>query len=319
MASGIRRVGAEGHASDDDVDVVVADEQVRDGFCVVGRPVRLVPPTDDADSFKLVMSERYLLPVSGNDEELADRYDARHLLDTSVLVAIDRFNADRPRVPADSEEESIYVQDGPGDIVMTEADIDQLQTERYIDLLIHKRARQEVNQGFDDAMRAFKRRQTVSERTLAQCRPPVQHECIREEHRATNSERFRPSFIVPSHITTLPESLEVHSLIEKTAKFARTNVPQAEVLLKIRQDHNPKFRFLLADDNLNPYYEYLKKTGVVHDPSSCRRLVSNYDSDDEQDPPAPAALPPTDAGSSASLPQSEIRRLRALVDARRRT
>lgn len=31
------------------------------------------------------------------------------------------------------------MQDGPGDIVMTEADIDQLQTERYIDLLIHKR------------------------------------------------------------------------------------------------------------------------------------------------------------------------------------
>jgi hypothetical protein len=75
---------------------------------------------------------------------------------------------------------------------------------------------------------------------------------------------FHPSFSVPPHLV-LPNTLAEHKAIAATAAFVRIRGAQAEILFKVKQSNNQKFGFLVLDNPLNAYYEYLRDTGLEHD------------------------------------------------------
>ena len=56
-----------------------------------------------------------------------------------------------------------------------------------------------------------------------------------------------------------PDTLEKHSLIEKTAKFVADNGIQMEIMIKSKQGGNPKMNFLNLHDPLNFYYNHMVK------------------------------------------------------------
>jgi hypothetical protein len=67
---------------------------------------------------------------------------------------------------------------------------------------------------------------------------------------------------LPSNLT-LPSTNKLHAIIEKTAAFIADRGPQMEIIIRIKQKHNPYFAFLEFDDPLNPYYKHVL-TAIRH-------------------------------------------------------
>ncbi|XP_055388608.1 protein suppressor of white apricot isoform X2 [Condylostylus longicornis] len=55
----------------------------------------------------------------------------------------------------------------------------------------------------------------------------------------------------------LPETMNQHIIIEKTARFISGQGPQMEILIKAKQSNNPKFEFLTQSNKFNPYYKFI--------------------------------------------------------------
>lgn len=68
-----------------------------------------------------------------------------------------------------------------------------------------------------------------------------------------------PHFVLPSNMAT-PDTLKVHAIIEKTAKFIAGQGAQMEILIKAKQANNPLFEFLNQSSHLNPYYKHMLQT-----------------------------------------------------------
>lgn len=68
-----------------------------------------------------------------------------------------------------------------------------------------------------------------------------------------------PHFVLPSNMAT-PDTLKVHAIIEKTAKFIAGQGAQMEILIKAKQANNPLFEFLNQSSQLNPYYKHMLQT-----------------------------------------------------------
>lgn len=51
--------------------------------------------------------------------------------------------------------------------------------------------------------------------------------------------------------------MKEHTIIEKTAKFISTQGLQMEILLKAKQNNNPKFDFLNQTGKLYRYYRHI--------------------------------------------------------------
>lgn len=99
-----------------------------------------------------------------------------------------------------------------------------------------------------------------------------------------------PLFLLPPYIE-IPETMKVHAIIEKTAKFIASQGTQMEILIKAKQANNPLFEFLNHDSRLKPYYKHMLQTmkdGLYPDESkrpvetnknpSFMATSSNYDS-----------------------------------------
>ena len=67
---------------------------------------------------------------------------------------------------------------------------------------------------------------------------------------------FVAPFSIPEHIVT-PQKWSKHLKIAHTARKVQQS-PHLEVLLRVRQKDNPAFSFLFDDDQLHPYYQFLK-------------------------------------------------------------
>lgn len=52
--------------------------------------------------------------------------------------------------------------------------------------------------------------------------------------------------------------MKIHAIIEKTALFIYEQGGQMEIIIKMKQQHNPQFAFMHLDNPLYPYYKYLK-------------------------------------------------------------
>jgi hypothetical protein len=123
---------------------------------------------------------------------------------------------------------------------------------------------------------------------------------------------FHPSFSVPP-LLVLPNTLAEHKAIAATAAFVRTRGAQAEILFKVKQSNNQKFGFLVLDNPLNAYYEYLRDTGLEHDETAAPARATPATSSTpapvpvkaKAGPPGMAAPPgmklPTSAPTTVSL------------------
>ncbi|KAJ4445452.1 hypothetical protein ANN_07258 [Periplaneta americana] len=65
-----------------------------------------------------------------------------------------------------------------------------------------------------------------------------------------------PELDIPINMT-LPDSVKLNAIIEKTALFISQQGAQMEILLKMKQANNPQFQFLSFDSPLHPYYRHL--------------------------------------------------------------
>ncbi|CAD7086754.1 unnamed protein product [Hermetia illucens] len=79
-----------------------------------------------------------------------------------------------------------------------------------------------------------------------------------EEKSEEADEAFAPpqNLVIPPNIVT-PETMKLHAIIEKTAKFISSQGPQMEILIKAKQSNNPQFEFLNQNNKLNPYYKFV--------------------------------------------------------------
>lgn len=68
-----------------------------------------------------------------------------------------------------------------------------------------------------------------------------------------------PKFVIPSDMD-LPETIKVHAIIEKTAKFIAGQGAQMEILIKAKQANNPLFEFLNQSSRLNRFYKHMLQT-----------------------------------------------------------
>lgn len=68
-----------------------------------------------------------------------------------------------------------------------------------------------------------------------------------------------PKFSIPSDID-LPDTIKVHAIIEKTAKFIAGQGAQMEILIKAKQANNPLFEFLNQNSRLNRFYKHMLQT-----------------------------------------------------------
>ncbi|ESO03069.1 hypothetical protein HELRODRAFT_173948 [Helobdella robusta] len=65
-----------------------------------------------------------------------------------------------------------------------------------------------------------------------------------------------PSYLLPDNIL-LPDSMKMHTIIEKTASFISSHGGQMEVIMRTKQKNNPQFNFLTPGDALNEYYKHM--------------------------------------------------------------
>lgn len=56
-----------------------------------------------------------------------------------------------------------------------------------------------------------------------------------------------------------PSNMKIHAIIEKTAMFVCEQGGQMEIIIKMKQQHNPQFGFMHLDNPLYPYYKCLIK------------------------------------------------------------
>ncbi|KAJ8877728.1 hypothetical protein PR048_022183 [Dryococelus australis] len=69
-------------------------------------------------------------------------------------------------------------------------------------------------------------------------------------------EPFVPMFEFPASMT-LPSTVKLNTIIERTAMFISQQGPQMEILLRTKQANNPQFQFLTMGTPLHPYYQHL--------------------------------------------------------------
>ncbi|XP_037031478.1 protein suppressor of white apricot isoform X3 [Bradysia coprophila] len=65
-----------------------------------------------------------------------------------------------------------------------------------------------------------------------------------------------PKFHIPQDIE-IPQSLKLHAIIEKTARFIAGQGIQMEILIKAKQSNNPLFEFLNQNNRMNRYYKHV--------------------------------------------------------------
>lgn len=51
-------------------------------------------------------------------------------------------------------------------------------------------------------------------------------------------------------------------IITQAAKFVRDAGRQSIFVLRVKQAHNPRFAFLMPNDPLNPYFEWMIREGI---------------------------------------------------------
>ncbi|XP_063240225.1 splicing factor, suppressor of white-apricot homolog [Bacillus rossius redtenbacheri] len=91
-------------------------------------------------------------------------------------------------------------------------------------------------------------------------------------------EPFVPVFEFPASMT-LPSTVKLNTIIERTAMFISQQGPQMEILLRTKQASNPQFQFLTLGTPLHPYYQHLLmliKTGHYHQVKPQRSEDEHY-------------------------------------------
>jgi len=207
---------------------------------------------------------RHLVPWDGDPQVAIDRFDARALISKSALAS-----AVGPRSRPDGNDNN-----GVSETV--------LEKERYADYPEWK-LNAETSQRFagDLPPPPPEPPQRQQERAAI---PPPQAPTARGEHSKLpeTAPKFIPSFPIPARMA-IPQTLKLHQVVAKTAKYTKAAGEHAEAVLRIRQKGNSLFKFLEPDHPLHAYYCYLKETGYEHDEEKIRNGTAHKDGEAEHE------------------------------------
>ncbi|WOL18430.1 hypothetical protein Cni_G27225 [Canna indica] len=193
-----------------------------------------------------VNSHDALVPWSGDNTLLVDRYDARHLLDRIP-----------PRPP---RRVSTCLHEEPPVGGITASEIDH---ERYLDL---PPAMDSVDAGSDnddgDARKTLSDTTKVLNGTFQAV--PFSYgntndaaDIMKSDYGLTYSD-YRPPFPIPERLLrNLPPTEKLHQIIARTATFVSQHGGQSEIVLRVKQGNNPTFGFLMPDHHLHDYFRFL--------------------------------------------------------------
>nr|CAD7258464.1 unnamed protein product [Timema shepardi] len=240
---------------------------------------------------------KHLIPWMGNNALKIDRYDGR-----GALYDLQMFEAQ-----ADSSS-WLALSD-------SERRIEQICDEERYRALSHNEEEEALYQE-EELKRLHKAlgKNSYGQVAFSYDETPESQEEKKDDNSADSSDELDEPFTAPPELDipinmALPETVKLNAIIEKTALFICQQGPQMEILLKMKQDKNPQFKFLSFDSTLHPYYRHLlmaMKTGRYR-PQNQDKKNESVDSETEdhhylhpslaanhsQDKP-PITIPPSD-------------------------
>nr|CAD7416286.1 unnamed protein product [Timema poppensis] len=195
---------------------------------------------------------KHLIPWMGNNALKIDRYDGR-----GALYDLQTFEAQ-----ADSSS-WLALSD-------SERHMEQLCDEERYRALSHNEEEEALYQE-EELKRLHKAlgKNSYGQVAFSYDETPESQEEKKDDNSVDSSDELDEPFTAPPELDipinmALPETIKLNAIIEKTALFICQQGPQMEILLKMKQDKNPQFKFLSFDSTLHPYYRHLlmaMKTG----------------------------------------------------------
>eukprot|EP01138_Halocafeteria_seosinensis_P006026 gb/GECG01006159.1/.p1 GENE.gb/GECG01006159.1/~~gb/GECG01006159.1/.p1 ORF type:complete len:473 (+),score=77.15 gb/GECG01006159.1/:1-1419(+) len=170
-----------------------------------------------------------LVPILGDESNLSDRFDVRHL-----LYSLEALKSAEPMSEQNTQTKT------KGQILLSDA----LEKQRYKDIL-PETPLQSVTSAAGIACCCAGTDTTATTSS------------VDAQTKEDGSVEFVTPFFIPGHIKT-PSKWAKHLRIAHTARKVHER-PQLEVMLRVRQKENPSFSFLFDSDELFPYYTFLKK------------------------------------------------------------
>ncbi|CAG2059523.1 unnamed protein product [Timema podura] len=195
---------------------------------------------------------KHLIPWMGNNALKIDRYDGR-----GALFDLHMFEA--------QSDSSSWLA-----LSDSERHIEQLCDEERYRALSHNEEEEALYQE-EELKRLHKAlgKNSYGQVAFSYDEPPESQEEKKDDDSVDSSDELDEPFTAPPELDipinmAVPETVKLNAIIEKTALFICQQGPQMEILLKMKQDKNPQFKFLSFDSTLHPYYRHLlmaMKTG----------------------------------------------------------
>nr|CAD7410507.1 unnamed protein product [Timema cristinae] len=195
---------------------------------------------------------KHLIPWMGNNALKIDRYDGR-----GALYDLQMFEA--------QSDSSSWLA-----LSDSERHIEQLCDEERYRALSHNEEEEALYQE-EELKRLHKAlgKNSYGQVAFSYDETPESQEEKKDDNSVDSSDELDEPFTAPPELDipinmALPETVKLNAIIEKTALFICQQGPQMEILLKMKQDKNPQFKFLSFDSTLHPYYRHLlmaMKTG----------------------------------------------------------
>ncbi|ONK79192.1 uncharacterized protein A4U43_C01F3860 [Asparagus officinalis] len=182
---------------------------------------------DDDASAAFVDSRAALVPWTGDESLLIDRYDVRHLLD---------------RIPPRSKKLR-FVEDTGG---VSQSELDR---ERFLDLPLNNEDEETTERSEATGSGSYQAVPFSYGNNGGLADP----NSYGQDHSS-----YHPPFSVPtSLISNLPPTEKLHQIMARTALFVSEHGGQSEIVLRVKQGNNPTFGFLMPDNQLHPYFRFL--------------------------------------------------------------
>ncbi|KAL1140652.1 hypothetical protein AAG570_000582 [Ranatra chinensis] len=187
----------------------------------------------------MIDSGQHLIPWMGDDSLKIDRYDGRGTL----------YDLASHEPNPTSFEQLTY---------------DELETERLCDKeryrFLSKNEEEEAIYQEEEMKRFYQQTNAYSQVAYVyedQALPTVEENPVSDDVTSQSKPFVLPTELSVPPDMTLPETMKLHAIIERTALFISQQGPQMEIIMKLKQHGNKQFDFLSHNDPLHPYYKLL--------------------------------------------------------------